>query len=459
MVPPLSQRGTNLLKPSVSYFTAVIQAAKDTYHPQQNPEGFIPLAVAQNTLMIPLFLSKMKQVETSIDYPDAVMLYGRGQGSYSLVNSLTRLMQRTFLQGCQLDVDSITCSAGITGILDNLFFLLGDAGQGVLIPAPYYAGFDADIGAKNHLVPVSFQMDINKDGSLKQGSVSTISAGNDNINSEGYLHKQLDAAADKAAAAGHPLCALLVTNPNNPLGIVYSENVIRAMMMWCLCNKVHFVCDEVYALSIYKRNETDHKFVSCLNISAALVEQGVASQQDVDNYVTFVYGISKDFGGAGLSLGLMYSKNSTLNKALGRICYFNHVSNHTQLVLSHVFNDDQWVDDYIFRNTALLRESYDTLAAALRTAGITFQAASAGVFVWLDLHEYLHEQSWEAEWELFEAMSYKAKVVVTPGKACHAEKPGRFRLCFARVAKEALPVAVERIKQLLDEEFCSVDVP
>lgn len=35
--------------------------------------------------------------------------------------------------------------------------------------------------------------------------------------------------------------ALLITNPNNPLGTVYSPATVRAMLTWCLRRRVHYV--------------------------------------------------------------------------------------------------------------------------------------------------------------------------------------------------------------------------
>lgn len=37
------------------------------------------------------------------------------------------------------------------------------------------------------------------------------------------------------------------------------------------------------------------------------------------------------------------------------------------------------------------------------------------------------------------------------GKACAAHAPGFFRICWAWVAPEALPMAVARVKALLEE--------
>ena len=48
-------------------------------------------------------------------------------------------------QGLHIDPQMLTLSAGASAILDNLFFVIGNPGQGVLIPAPYYPAFDIDL--------------------------------------------------------------------------------------------------------------------------------------------------------------------------------------------------------------------------------------------------------------------------------------------------------------------------
>lgn len=58
------------------------------------------------------------------------------------------------------------------------------------------------------------------------------------------MSQQLSAAAAAAAERGIPVRALLVTNPNNPLGTVYSEEEVKEMIAWCLQHNVHYVrCD------------------------------------------------------------------------------------------------------------------------------------------------------------------------------------------------------------------------
>lgn len=51
----------------------------------------------------------------------------------------------------------VALSAGAAAILHNLFFLLGDAGDACLIPAPYYAAFENDMNVVAGVVPFPVQ--------------------------------------------------------------------------------------------------------------------------------------------------------------------------------------------------------------------------------------------------------------------------------------------------------------
>ena len=48
---------------------------------------------------------------------------------------------------------------------------------------------------------------------------------------------------------------LLLTNPNNPLGVIYEPGVIRSCIEWARTHGMHTIVDEIYALSIHVRNE------------------------------------------------------------------------------------------------------------------------------------------------------------------------------------------------------------
>jgi hypothetical protein len=63
----------------------------------------------------------------------------------------------------------------------------------------------------------------------------------------------LDAAAEAARLAGHPVCALMFTHPANPQGTLFSRQQLASMVQWCLRNRVHCIrwADECVVLSVF----------------------------------------------------------------------------------------------------------------------------------------------------------------------------------------------------------------
>jgi DNA-binding transcriptional MocR family regulator len=73
------------------------------------------------------------------------------------------------------------------------------------------------------------------------------------------------------------------------------------------------------------------------------------------------------------------------------------------------------------------------------------------MFLWVDLRAGLREETWEEEDSLWAHMVSAKRLLLTPGRACHAPGPGFFRICWAWMEAGALPVAVARIAEALRE--------
>lgn len=48
-----------------------------------------------------------------------------------------------------IPMDQVAVAAGCSAIINNTFFLLGEAGDACLIPAPFYAAFENDINVSS----------------------------------------------------------------------------------------------------------------------------------------------------------------------------------------------------------------------------------------------------------------------------------------------------------------------
>ena len=122
--------------------------------------------------------------------------------------------------------------------------LLFEANDAVLIPAPYYPAFDADfrnIGGVQ-TIPVFPTDHIRKnddDDDLSPWLLDTLT------------EATLEEAYMRAKKAGHPPKALLLTNPGNPCGNVYTRKQLQIAVSWTRYRGLHLICDEIYALSQY----------------------------------------------------------------------------------------------------------------------------------------------------------------------------------------------------------------
>ena len=115
---------------------------------------------------------------------------------------------------------------------------------------------------------------------------------------QGCLSKALIPALEaEFERSERPVKALLMTNPHNPLARCYPRWCIEECMKFCQRRNIHYISDEVYALTSFScpKQEELPAFVSALSI-------------DVDNLgcdpsrVHVVWGPSKDFGQNGIRI-------------------------------------------------------------------------------------------------------------------------------------------------------------
>ena len=146
----------------------------------------------------------------------------------------------------------VALSAGAAPILNHLFFCLGEAGDACLIPAPYYAAFDNDMNLVAGIIPFAVQQ------------ANAILGPSDS---------ELDMAFLQAKSKKLRPRFLLLTNPHNPLAVIYKPEVLRRTVQWARKKGLHVIVDEVYALSTHEvRCVFSTKNVNlCANYSISLV--------------------------------------------------------------------------------------------------------------------------------------------------------------------------------------------
>lgn len=171
-------------------------------------------------------------------------------------------------------------------------------------------------------------------------------------------------------------------------------------------------------------------------------------------------------------------------QALSNVNYFTTVSNHTQAMVAHLMRDAAWRDEYLAENRRLLRFGRNIVTGTLDDLGLQYHLPSAGMFVWMDLRPLLQRvpssdaesgsggadagaasspsresplvaftrdpAGWAAEEALTASLFAEAKLIFTPGRACHASEPGFYRCCFAYPwSMTAVAVAMERLRRFV----------
>jgi hypothetical protein len=84
--------------------------------------------------------------------------------------------------------------------------------------------------------------------------------------------ESLSAAAAQARAAGKTLRALLICSPDNPTGRVLLPEEIQLAAQFARENSLHFICDEIYAKSVFAGGD-----------ACAFVSSADCARQDLDS--------------------------------------------------------------------------------------------------------------------------------------------------------------------------------
>jgi aspartate/methionine/tyrosine aminotransferase len=228
----------------------------------------------------------------------------------------------------------------------------------------------------------------------------------------------------------------LLTNPNNPLGVIYRPEVIKNTIRWARKRHMHTIVDEIYALSTHK---VDHEFQSVLRVM----------DNKLGDDVHMLWALSKDFGSSGLRIGTVYTQNETFLEALGNLNIFSGVSHPMQAMTAEMLIDDTFVDAFLEESRQRLCHSYEICVLKLEEMVIPFIPAEAGIFVYVDFSSLLPERTFEGEARLCSLITDYAHIVLTPGESQRERTPGMFRLCYAWVSPQVLEIAMERLSKLV----------
>lgn len=431
----LSQRGQTASQSVLRIdFETYFDAVKNLYHKTGNPKGTFPLNVAENKLSWAILKARIEQLESQNPIPNWVANYTNSTGAPSFRDKVASFYSQ-FLTGCEIHPEHLALSAGSTSVIDLTSWILGEPGDVAVFPAPCYPVYRQDIQNKSGLERYDLITHHHIED-IKNGPLLSIN--------------HLDKALKDIKNQGKRFRILVITNPDNPTGGMYSESKLNEFANWCISHNIHMIVNEIYGLSLINTQHPELKddyptpvtFYSFANIM----------QQKQSEYLHHWYALSKDFGASGFRVGMVYSLNKTFIEAYNNLNAPSMVSNYTQWMFELVLSDDAFVEKYIHTNQQLLTENYLVVVRQLKKLKIPYAPAQGSLFVWLDLSEFLKENTQTLETELWTALYKQTGILLTPGNGFGHTKHGQFRLVHSCFVKDDLEVSMQRFSQFVENK-------
>ncbi|XP_068673668.1 1-aminocyclopropane-1-carboxylate synthase-like protein 1 isoform X1 [Montipora foliosa] len=402
--------------------------SENPFHKTTNPQGIINMGISENKLTYDLLEDKLKEKESHLILKEH-MEYFPDEGLLSFREAIADFLNYYMKPVDPILAQHLIVSNGCTALIDCIAHTLADEGEGFLVPAPYYGAFLMDLQTRARVVP--FSVELSSKVSPGESQPFELSEG------------RLESALKKAQEQGVKIRGLLLCNPNNPLGVIYSVELLQTCLAFAARHSLHVIMDEIYMLCGLKEGYSVNNILSLKNIP------------DKER-LHVLWGFSKDFGMSGFRCGVLHTRNKEVYRAIcDGYAGFHNVPTPTQVLLTNFIKDKEWLDSvFIPANQHRLRNAYKMTCDALLEVGIPFLEAECSLFVWVDFRELVPSSSFEEEMQLFECMLDNG-VFFYPGSYFCCPEPGWFRFVFA-VDVEILQLALSRLQKTVKSVRVSI---
>lgn len=266
-MPKISLKGTNLPESPIRKLSAyAMQAKKRGIQVHRLNIGQPDIASPKEALAV----VKENKLE--------LLPYGSSEGSYEYRLALCNYYQRHEIQ---VKPEQIIVTTGASEALSFILNSICDSGDEIIIPEPFYANYNGFAASANvNVIPVVSLFD----DQFKLPKLSEIES-----------------------KIGPKTRALLLCNPNNPTGYLYSQQEIKTLGALALKHDLFFIVDEVYREFIHDEQQ---KHYSVLEL------------EGLENHAVMVDSVSKRYSMCGARVGALVTRNKAL---LATILKFAHL--------------------------------------------------------------------------------------------------------------------------------------
>lgn len=394
-MPHISERGLTAHSSPIRKLAAAAEQAKKSgkkvYH----------LNIGQPDILTPkAALEAVRQAQVDI------LAYSPSNGNASYREKLPAYYRKFDID---IHPDEIMVTSGASeGVLFTLLACL-NPGESVLSPEPLYANYLGFAGmADVQVKPVTTRIET------------------------GFALPDISAFH---AAITPDVKAIMLCNPNNPTGALYSEATLRALGELVLEYDLYLIVDEVYREFCYSE---DARFFSALNLPG------------LEEHVVVLDSVSKRYSACGARIGAIITRNVALRSTIQKYA-------ETRLsppTFGQIFAEAtlQTEDSYFETVTAEYRNRRDLLFQRLQAMpGVTCYRPEGAFYVFAELP--IDDADRFCRW-LLEDFSYQNQtVMLAPGAGFYATPGmGKRQVRFAYVLNTSdLNAAMDCLEHALKE--------
>ena len=259
-MPDISKRGSEAYSSPIRKLTPFADKAK------QSGKKIFHLNIGQPDIKTPQEAIRKMQA-TPID----VLAYSPSKGYLSLRKKITEYYQR---YNVALDPEEILISTGASEGIFFTFLSCMDEGDEVIIPEPLYANY---IGfaeyARCKVVPITSYID------------------------NGF---SMPTCEDFEKRITPRTKAIMLCNPGNPTGCLYSEAALREIAAMVKKHNLYLIVDEVYREFCYDNQQ----YFSALHL------------EGMENHVIVLDSVSKRYSACGARVGMVVTRNREVMRIL-----------------------------------------------------------------------------------------------------------------------------------------------
>ncbi|MEG0181675.1 MAG: pyridoxal phosphate-dependent aminotransferase [Terrisporobacter sp.] len=323
--------------------------------------------------------------EPDFNIPKKAIEYGikslnENYTKYDLVPGLTILREEICKKlskenNCSYSVDEIVLSSGAKNAITNTLLAVTNPGDEVLIPKPYWVSY-SEMTKLVNAVPILIETKKENDFKLTADLLKESITNNTKL--------------------------LLLNNPSNPTGSVYTKEELIGIVNVCLEKDVYILSDEIYEKICY-----NDQFVSIASLG-----------ENIKNITITVNGFAKSSAMTGLRLGYTAS-NKDIAKGITSIQ--GHLISHPSLTaqyigygaLKYCKNDiDNMVETYKNRRN-LIVSRLDSMKY------VDYIYPNGAFYVFIDLSEVAKKYNYNESFSIKFCDDFlsKYKVAIVPGIA------------------------------------------